>query len=246
LKPDAGNLVCSKCDSDFQQEGDEVIPLHALRDPYEFLADYKGKRLTMESLRYLGVYKTSGKDGPVCAECRTEFDAEGDYLRLRGTSHPALSGHVNEARPLEDWHRLARGLPAIDEEAEWLRRFDVEVRKALISGEISWADRKKPEILWRSDAELAEHGSHGRIVLFRDRIEFVSRKHKLSAPIDTVRSASFEGDLVTVAMVGEPEPLVFRIDPESVAVDLASGQRKVELDAGDFASALSALSNAVG
>ncbi len=244
LKPDAGNLVCSKCDADFLQEGDEVIPLHALRDPYEFMADYKGRKLQFESLRYLGVYKTSGKDGPVCAECRTEFDAEGDYLRLRGTSHAALTTHIDEARPLEDWHRLARGLPAIDEESEWLRQFDTEVRKALLSGEIPWADRKKPELLWRSDAELEDPPSRGRIVLLRDRIEFESRRNKLSAPVDTVRSVSAEGDLVTIRMVGEPEPLVFRIDPETVAVDLESGQRKAMLTAADFAESLSALANA--
>lgn len=242
LKPDAGNLACSKCDADFLQEGDEVTPLHAPRDPYEFVADYKGKRLALDSLRYLGVYKTSGKDGPVCAECRTEFDAEGDYLRLRGTSNPALTGHVEEARPLEDWHRLARGLPAIDEEAEWLRRFDAEIRTALLTGEIAWADRKKPEILWRSVVEVS--GVRGRLLLYDNLIEFQSRKNTWSAPVDAVRSVSVGEDLVTMAVIGEPEPLVFRLDPETVAVDLQSGRRQVVLGAADFADSLSRLASA--
>lgn len=238
LKPDAGNLSCSKCDADFLLEGDEVVPLHTARDPYEFMAEHRGERLTVESLRFLGVYKTSGRDGPVCDECRTEFDSEGGYLRLRRTSHPLLSAHLEEARPLEDWHRIARGLPPIDEQAAWLQAFEAEVRVALLSGEIPWADRRKPEMIWNSDADLTEPALRGRLALFRDRIEFRCRKSPWSAPLDAIRSAAHDGDQVTLRVVGEPEPLTFRIEPETVSVDLASGRREIDLTAADFLAAL--------
>jgi len=243
LSPDAGNLACSKCDAEFRLVSGQVTPLHAARDPYEFVADYKGQQLSIESIRYLGVYKTSGKPGPVCSECRTEFDSEGDYLRLRGTSHDWLVAHVGEARPMEDWHRLARGLPAIDEEAEWQRQFDLELRHALLSGEIAWADRKRPEVLWRSEVDLIEPRARGRITLSANRLEFESRKHRLSAPVDAVRSCTAEDDLVTIRVVGEPEPLAFRFESETVAVELESGRRDLVLEAIDFAQALRALAS---
>jgi hypothetical protein len=236
LKPDSGNMTCNKCDADFLETEGEVIPLGVEHDPYGFMAEYQGCKLPIDSLRYLGVYKTSGKDGPVCAECRTEFDAEGDYLRLRAASNPTLQSYADQARPLEDWHRLARGLPAVDEEAQWRSNFDEALRRALLTGEISWADRKKPEVLWRSDAQLA--GARGRMLLHPDRIEFQARKNGWSAPLDVVRSVDVDGDEVSVDVVGEAEPLMFRIEPETVSVDLKSGRRQVVLDAADFADAL--------
>jgi hypothetical protein len=236
LKPDAGNMACTRCNADFLEEDGEVVPLSVDHDPYGFVSEYRGCRLPVESLSYLGVHKSSGKVGPVCSECRTEFDSEGDYLRLRASSNPALTTYLDQARPIEDWHRLARGLPAVDEESQWREAYEIALRRALLTGAIPWADRKNPDLLWRSDAEIA--GSRGRLLLLPNRLEYQSRRNSLSAPLDVVRSVVAEGDEVTLQVVGEPEPLVLRIDPETVAVDLQSGKRQVVLDASDFANAL--------
>jgi hypothetical protein len=238
LKPDAGNATCSRCDADYFLEDDVIVPLQAGHDPYGFIAEYHGCRLDFESIRYLGVLKASGRPGPVCGECRTEFDEEGDYLRLRSTNNDLMSAHIDEARPFEDWHRIALGLPAIDEEAEWHTRFEQVLRDALLSGEVPWADRRKPEIIWRSDSELIGVGARGRMILFVDRLEFQNRKHGWSAPLDAIRQAEIVGDHVQLAVVGQPEPLTVEIVPETVAVDLKSGRRQLVLEATDFAAAV--------
>lgn len=238
LRPDSGNMTCSKCDADFLADGEEIVPLHADHDPYGFIADYKGCRLTPDSLRFLGVYKTSGNPGPVCGDCRTEFDAEGDYLRLRATVNPALAAYVDQARPFEDWHRLARGLPAIDEEAAWRDAYEGALRRALVTGEVRWADKKKADLLWRSDAELIEPQARGRMLLYRESIEFQSKRNGWAAPRDVVRGVTAQDDVVTLDVVGRPEPLDFRIRPETVSIELASGKREVLLDAEDFAEAI--------
>jgi hypothetical protein len=235
LEPGGGNLTCSKCDADFIGDDEHVTPLRAEHDPYGFASEYGGCSLTYESLRFLGVGKTSGKPGPVCAECRTEFDSEGDYVRLKATANETLEPYLEQARPLADWHRLVRGLPAIDEEPAWKERFDAALRIALLGGEISWAERRRPEMLWRSDAELHEPRRGGRIVVYRERIEFQARKNGWAAPRDVIRSATAADGTLEISVIGEPRPLRFSIQPETVAVDLASGRREVVLDAEDLA-----------
>jgi hypothetical protein len=238
LKPDAGNATCSKCDADYLVEGDVVIPLHTDHDPYGFMAEYRGCRLELDAVRFLGVFKASGNAGPVCAECRTEFDEEGDYLRLRGTNNETLLPYLEQARPLEDWHRLARRLPAIDEEPEWRAKYDEALRASLLTGEIPWADRKDSSILWRSDAELQEPRARGRMVLRSDRLDFQNRKHGWSAPLDAVRNAHLTQESLELTVVGQPEPLLFEISPETVAIELPSGRRQLVLEAQDFVDAL--------
>jgi hypothetical protein len=238
LKPDAGNATCSKCDADYLVEGDVVIPLHTDHDPYGFMAEYRECRLELDAIRFLGVFKASGNAGPVCAECRTEFDEEGDYLRLRGTNNETLLPYLEQARPLEDWHRLARRLPAIDEEPEWRAKYDEALRTALLTGEIPWADRKDSTILWRSDAELQEPRARGRITLRKGRLEFASRRHKWTGPVDAIRQVKKDANTVGLLVVGEPEPMTFEIAPETVAVELGSGRREVVLDSEDFAAAV--------
>ena len=238
LKPDAGNATCSRCDADFFLEENVLVPLTVHHDPYGFMGEYRGCRLDIDAVRFLGVYKASGKLGPVCGECRTEFDEEGDYLRLRATSNERLASHLEEARPLEDWHRIARGLPAIDEETEWRARFNEVLRMALLTGEVPWADRKKPEVLWRSDAELIDQRARGRMLLYADCIEFQNRKHGVTAPLDVIRSISLSEGAALLDVVGHAEPLAFAIINETVSIDLSSGKRNVVLEASDFVDAL--------
>ncbi|MDQ2986219.1 MAG: protein kinase, partial [Armatimonadota bacterium] len=236
LSPDAGNVVCSGCSADYFAESGTLTLLDADHDAFGFAAAYQARRLETEAVRFIGVDKASGKAGPVCGDCRTEFDVEGDYLRLRATGNRALRSHIGEARPLEDWHRLARGLPAIDEEDAWMSAFEALLQRSMLGGGIQWANKKRPEILWQSQSERL--GTRGTLILTATGIDFQAKRNGWKAPLDVVRSVEVEGDVVTLRVVGEAEPLAFRIMPETVAVDLASGRREVELDAECFAEAL--------
>ena len=241
LQPDAGNVVCARCNADYFAEGGSLTLLDAEHDAFGFAAEYQGRRIPEAALRFIGVDKSSGMPGPVCSDCKTEFDAEGDYLRLRATGNRALRPHIDQAKPFEDWHRLAKGLPAIDEEAEWSAQFDGILRSSLLSGAIPWVDRKKPDLLWRSDAELIDEHARGRLSVYRDLVEFRAKKCNWSAPLDVIRSISMDGEEVVIRAVGESEALRFRIDPQDVAADLASGRREVTLTAADLIECLTLL-----
>ena len=109
---------------------------------------------------------------------------------------------------------------------------------ALLTGEVPWADRKKPEVLWRSDAELIDQRARGRMLLYADCIEFQNRKHGVTAPLDVIRSISLSEGAALLDVVGHAEPLAFAIINETVSIDLSSGKRNVVLEASDFVDAL--------
>src|SRR5207249_2326616 len=119
-------------------------------DPFGFAKRYAGRLLNMEDVRWLGVGKESPCPGLVCHDCGTEFDHDGEYLRLVRTENLKLIRQVDEPKTAEDWHRVSKGLPEIHEEKDFLEHINDSVANAYISGEIGVDS--SGQLLWSGGA----------------------------------------------------------------------------------------------
>jgi serine/threonine protein kinase len=245
LPPDAGNFGCDVCGADYFVEGDTVTLVDAETDAFGFLAAYQGKRLAAPELGFLAVGKSSGRDGLLCASCSTEFDFDGDYLRLRRATTASLAPHVGEARPADDWYRIAKGVPTLDQEAAYVEEFLGLLRQGLLTGDIEWAPSG---LVWESEAERVTRAGEelelvakGVLRIGAGLLEFSARARSVRIPHDAVQEASAEDDLLCLRITGEPEALLLVIPPEELTMEMHSGSYTVRLTASDCAEAIDLL-----
>ncbi|MEA2553753.1 MAG: hypothetical protein QOJ65_1929 [Fimbriimonadaceae bacterium] len=238
LKTNAGNALCDHCQAEFDVDGEHVSPVSAHEDPFAFGKRYLGRLLNWEDLRWLGVGKESPTPGLVCNDCDTELDRDGDFLRLVRTENPKLIRHVDEPRTSEDWHRLARGLPAIHEEQAFLNQMDDAVHRAYLKGEIGFGGGG--QFLWNGQATRAD-GQTANLAVREDEIMFGGLLRKWRTPLDAVMTAYAEGDTLILQLSGSREPVEFDVEPMELTAALQSGKRTVELRAGELAKRIEAL-----
>lgn len=259
LDLEAGNAECNSCRADFQVDGDSVTLLKAFRDPFGFAALHEGQLMKWEDLRWKGAGKESLNPGLICENCPTEFNflqpdsasspatshpflkgRKGDphHLRLVRSDNPLLRALIWQERTIEDWHRIADGLPTIENLAAFEQDFKQALVEAYELGEISFEERDDEQVLWRGPAlrlaekrEALEETGSGQLVISTKEVSFGGLLRKWRVAADSIRSASADGEVITLEVQGETTPVLFELTPVDLTVHLENGPRTVQLSA---------------
>lgn len=234
LEPGAGNAECSACGADYYLQGENVTLIGSKDDPYGFAKSHLGRLLTLEDNRWMGVGKLSPHPGFVCHTCHTEFDRDGDYLRLVRTRNRILQKHLDEPIKLIDWHRLAESLPTVSEEAEFKEGLTGEIVVSYESGEIGFEEQNRT--LWRGPAVRVDQDANGTLIVTREEVQFGGVFRKWRIPFDAILSASAEENTMWLRVSGEPEPIAFEIAPIEFTAHLESGRYVTQLGAPNLAT----------
>lgn len=242
LDPGAGNAFCEACDADYYVEGEHVTLLSAERDPYGFAESSQGRLLSLEGVRWLGVGKTSGHPGLLCSECGTEFDFDGEALRLVRCDAPAARSLVGTTHRMENWYRAARELPLMGDDYRLLAELDRALEEAYCRGELPM-DSRNPDTLWQGAARRLEpdgagfrEGQTGRLVVRGSELVFGGLMRKLRHALDEVSEVSAEEDVLECCFTSGYDPLILVVEPLRLSVALRSGQRQVTLGAEHLAA----------
>ncbi len=194
LDPGCGTHVCSTCDADYFVDGDHVTLLGAFDDPFLFAEANVGRSQTWEALRWLGAGKFSRRPGWTCAQCHTEFDEEGDYLRLVRSRDEELSRYIDTLQTFDDWHRLARGLPRLDEEDAFETTLETAILDAYLSGKISFDDGST---FWRGPAVKLNDDSAGTLTATVEELSFGGRLKRDKTPMELIISAAADESVLS-------------------------------------------------
>lgn len=232
LEPTAGNAACDRCEAEYFVDVERVTLLGGHRDPFGFVDRHQGRCFDWDQLTWVGVGKTSLVPGVLCSRCQTEFDFAGDELRLvRGEGR--LAGAAAETMSMEDWHRVAQGLPRSAEEDLFQERFDEAIVSAYERGEIDLAARQgllwDGPARWRWETPRGASGGCSRATVERDLIRLRRLPRALTISLaEGFLLEELEGDGLALEvkqcrLLLWPEPIV-------LAVRLGSGTRKVPLD----------------
>ncbi|MBV9864399.1 MAG: protein kinase [Abitibacteriaceae bacterium] len=121
LPPIAGTHHCSHCraEYDYDRVQHTMTLLEAANIP-AWAQRWRGMPISLQSWYFAAEGKRSGNPGLICPSCHTEFDQDGNSLKLAATTASALTPSLNQSLSLEDWQRRARGIPTL-EEAQQLR-----------------------------------------------------------------------------------------------------------------------------
>lgn len=235
LPPGAGNAVCDVCRADYFVDNNRLTLLTAEVDPHKFASHHLGRLLDADDIRWLGVGKESLKPGLVCVDCGTEFDNDGDYLRLVKSANRLLVRQVGEPKKLIDWHRIALGLPEVHEEHEFRTDVLTAIRYAYETGDLSFD--AKNDVVWKGPAMRDQRS--GNLLIAKGEIQFGGLMKKAKAPLDAVVEAAAKGDVLSMQLSGDEEPTIFQITPVELTVHLSSGNHSVTLSAENLAKRLS-------
>lgn len=237
LEPGSGNAECMACEADYFIDGESVTLLGAQADPNGFAKHNLGRLLTMEEIRWMGVGKDSPNPGYVCASCRSEFDREGEYLRLIQTRNRKLLRFIGSVHVLEDWHRIGKSLPVVAEEEEFRSGLDNALHEAYRHGDLSFDN--DGALLWRGNAEREDDDLAGLLEVTDVELSFGGRIGRWKVPLDAATVLSCNGDELVLRVSGERQPVAFRLEPQPIEVELDSGRRRVFVTAEDLAARLS-------
>jgi hypothetical protein len=231
LEPGAGNAFCDACKSDYWLDSHRMTLIDAPRDPYDFARDFLGRSLLIEDVRWLGVGKTSGRGGPLCDRCGTEFDRERTGLRLVRSPNRKLARQSGEVHAPLDWHRLAAGLPAESEENEFRERIDQLLREGYHAGAIPFDSGT--DIDWRGRAVRLDDEQEATLTVTASEVSFGGLIRRWRIPRESlvdVRAEEHELHLVL-----EDEVIAFSVEPVQLVAHLRSGARDLPLTAEDLA-----------
>jgi len=234
LPPGAGNAACDACRADYFVDGDRLTLLTAEADPFGFAAEHLGRLLDAENARWLGVGKDSPHLGFVCADCGTELDIDGEYLRLVKTKNRSLLHYIGEPRKLIDWHRLALGLPEVHEEEHFRTGALSAIQYAYETGEIGFD--AKNEVIWKGPA--MRDRQTGALTVAKGEIVFGGVLRKWRVPLDAVVEADAHGNTLGLRLSGEEATSIFELTPVELTVRLSSGSQTVTLGASNLARRL--------
>lgn len=233
LAPDAGNAVCTACEADFFLEEERITLLSYHEDPHGFGQENLGRLLTLDELRWVGVGKDSPNPGFVCASCHTEFDRDGQYLKLVRSPHRRMQRFGGEVMKLEDWHRIAQGLPRLDEETEFWERLAPLLVGAFHQGTLGVEG--KPDVHWRGPAKRVDDGSSGTLLISDEEVSHGGMLRKWRVPLGAVVTWDADVDRLFMRVSGERDVLMFDVEPLELTVELESGRQRVELNAAHLA-----------
>lgn len=227
LEPGSGNAECVACGSDYYVEGENITLLASKDDPFGYAKSNLGRLLDFEENRWSAVGKSSPHAGFVCQQCHTEFDKDGEYLRLIRSANRRLLRYLEEPNKLLDWHRIAQDLPTVDEEADFADSLVAEISVAYRNGELGFDDDN--QVLWKGPAVNLDSGSSGTLTITKSDFQFGGVFRKTKLPFDTIRSCRVEDGKVCFLVRGESEPFDFQVEPIDLTVALQSGKYTVDL-----------------
>lgn len=240
LPIDCGNAGCEKCSADYFVDTETLTLLGSDHDPYGFASEHLGEKIPLGHVAWMAAGKPSGEAGLICRECLLEFNDDGDYLRLAYANDYALAAHLGDAYLHDDWHRIAKRLPVTSDEPAFFERLQTQIITSLLTGETEWADAKGV-CRWRSDvAQLDWEKDSSRVVssgfvrLADGLMELKLGRNVKKAPLDAVLRCELAGENVELMLSGEKSPLLLKIIPTRLVVDLESGKYEVELGAKEF------------
>ena len=233
LKPNAGNARCEACEADYYVEREHVTLLDAHTDPHRFAADYLGRLLTLEDIRWLGAGKTSPRPGLVCEQCHFELDKDQQYLRLAATSHRRFARYLDQLMIIEDWHRIGQNLPTVQEEADFENSLNQALTNAYRDGTISFDS--EGELLWKGDASRAGETRASTLIVTPREVIFGGLLLKSRYPTDAVLGVWSDEEEIHLQFSGDRQPTGYRIKPIQLVAHLSSGDRKFTVDARDLA-----------
>lgn len=238
LEPGAGNAQCDACNADFYLEKDKITLLDAHEDPHGFAEAYLGRLLTLEHVRWLGAGKTSPNPGLLCDECHTEFDKDNQYLRLVATANRRLARHIDQPKVMEDWHRLAQGLPTIHTEENFEAEIESALRVAYRNGKISFDNADT--ILWKGDATKDGENRPSTLTITQETIIFGKLFRIQRQPTDALVGVWADDDEIHFQFSGERERVGYRIEQVELVAHLRSGDQTIVVTARDLAARLTA------
>lgn len=243
LPPDAGNAECDACGADYFLVDGEVALLEARNDPHHFAQHNRDRLVSLGDLRWLGVGKESPKPGLVCTECETELDFEGDQLKLVRTGCSGMLEFAGRAMSLENWHRAAKDLPLVGEEAGFEEAFALALREGFAEGAVPFHDRDA-NLLWRGHATRFDHSSEGwlktgegQLSISKEEIVYGGLIKKQRQPLAEVERVNSEDRRIDFKLASG-EHFAYEIEPVDLTVSLDSGNRALSLGAADLAARL--------
>lgn len=243
LPPGSGDKMCNSCRASFVT-GENRITLVAAEstDRALFASRSTLRCLSPEQMRWAAVGQTSLDRGLVCVSGDVEFDtvpgAASPIFRLVRAQHPLLGNHVAEQRSLDEWHRLANGLPLDESETAALdAAIDRALHNAYRSAEL-YCDGKSGHIIWegpaRFQATAKANPRSGLLKITRDSLTFRSLLYRQGAMLLSVTAIERSNDQIRLTVEGAEEPWTFEIAPIEMSTRLSSGKRKIKLDASDL------------
>lgn len=234
LDPGSGNAECDSCGADYYADETSITLLSSAEDDHAFVREHLGRRIDLESARWLGVGKTSGLPGVVCQSCPTEFNWDGADLQLVRTKHPKLARRSEETLSLEDWHRVAQGLPTDAEEESFLARIDETILEAYIQGKLGFDDENT--VWWRGPAYRTADRVEATLTIRNEELVHGSLLKKWRLVTDDIAEAEAQKDTLTLWTKNRNEPIEFELDPMELTVQLKSGPRTITLTAAALAA----------
>jgi len=244
LDPGAGNSECPTCGADFDVDAAGACLLEASTDPYDVVENIQGRPLSWETLRWLGAGKTSGEPGPTCMRCGTEFDGKDGPMELIRTGNARLRLAIGESESLADWHRRARGLPNVGDEAELYDQIDDVLRAAYGVGELPF-DAHRPDLEWRGSAVRYLPEAAGLSEKGRATLTVTSTEWRFGGPIRAKRVDESHVDRIftqdgRLYVEAGRESWILRLTPVDLKVDLPGRTVILRLDERDLVRAWAA------
>lgn len=237
LDPGSGNASCETCGADFYLEGGNLTLLDARDDPNGYAAAFMGRLISLEAVRWLAVGKSSPHAGCLCEHCRTEFDRDGDYLRLIATADKRMTIHVDRLKRLEDWHRIAQGLPTVDMEANFQGELDAALHDSYRRRVFSFDNEGR--ILWKGAAAVAGNEHTSTLTVTAEEIVFGGVIRKKRYPLKALVAVWADNQEIHLRLSGARDTVAYQVAPITLTTKLASGNYTIHLDARDLAARLS-------
>ncbi len=236
LDPGAGNATCEVCHADYFLDDGNITLLDAREDPYEFADTYLGRLVSQEDVRWMAVGKSSAKPGYICEHCQTEFDKEQEYLRLVTTTNKRLAKWIDRPKKLEDWHRIAQGLPTIDKEDEFRSTIDAVLREAYRKGEF-YIDPEGIQI-WKGSATQDGEAKTSSLLITHDEIVYGGLLRKRRWPTDAIVAVWADDSQIQIQFSGTKEAIGYEVSPIDLNAHLMSGEYEITLGPRDLAARL--------
>ena len=227
LEPGAGNAECGDCGAEYFSDGQTITLLATHHDPNGFAADYEGRRIALEDLRWLGAGKTSPHKGYVCEDCHTEFDFAGTELLLVYSRNRILGNRCEEAHDLEDWHRIAKALPLRGQEQVYLELAPEALRSAYFEGSVGFDGHR--DLAWKGSANRLDTGQEGAFAIDGSEISFGGLLRKWKRPVADILECIVDEEVVRFIFRGDEEVVEFALAPMDLTAHLKNGAYTVSL-----------------
>jgi len=233
--PGSGNADCDGCHATYFVDDRSITLLGFGFDPNGFAAEFQGRRLLHEDVRWLARGKSSGNPGHVCEDCKTEFDLSGNQVHLVYSKDRRLRAHVGEAHTREDWHRIAAGLPLRGEEAQLTDQLPSALRAAYLDGTLGFNGRS--DVAWKGQAVDVATGKGGMLTVDGSAVTFGGLWRRWRADLDEIQSVDSNGEVIRIS-VDEEKSLGLEVAEMNLTANLKVGRLTIELTAEDLAKRL--------